>query len=60
MRIHSVEAIAIDIPLTRNFGGGTYAVLKRSTVVTRCAPRTGSSARSTTATTASTAPRSCG
>jgi L-alanine-DL-glutamate epimerase-like enolase superfamily enzyme len=35
MRLHSVEAIAVDIPLTRNFGGSTYAVLKRSTVVTR-------------------------
>ncbi len=35
MRIHSIEAVAIDIPLTRNFGGSTYAVLKRSTVVTR-------------------------
>ncbi len=35
MRFHSVEAIAVDIPLTRNFGGSTYAVLKRSTVVTR-------------------------
>ena len=35
MRIHSVEAIAIDIPLTKNFGGSTYAVLKRSTVITR-------------------------
>ena len=35
MRFHSVEAIALDIPLTRNFGGSTYAVLKRSTVVTR-------------------------
>ena len=35
MRIHSVEAIAIDIPLRKNFGGSTYAVLKRSTVVTR-------------------------
>jgi len=35
MRVHSVEAIAIDIPLRRNFGGSTYAVLKRSTVVTR-------------------------
>ena len=35
MRIHGVEAIAIDIPLRRNFGGSTYAVLKRSTVVTR-------------------------
>jgi D-arabinonate dehydratase len=35
MRLESVEAIAIDIPLKRNFGGSTYAVLKRSTVVTR-------------------------
>ncbi len=35
MRIHSIEAIAIDIPLARNFGGSTYNVLKRSTVVTR-------------------------
>ncbi|MEZ5856667.1 MAG: hypothetical protein R3D67_18690 [Hyphomicrobiaceae bacterium] len=35
MRIHSIEAIAIDIPLKRNFGGSTYSVLKRSTVVTR-------------------------
>jgi L-alanine-DL-glutamate epimerase-like enolase superfamily enzyme len=35
MRIHGVEAIAIDIPLSRNFGGSTYSVLKRSTVVTR-------------------------
>jgi D-galactarolactone cycloisomerase len=35
VRIHSVEAIAVDIPLKKNFGGSTYAVLKRSTVVTR-------------------------
>src|SRR5512132_3907210 len=35
MRFHTIEAIAVDIPLTRNFGGSTYAVLKRSTVVTR-------------------------
>ena len=35
MRIYGVEAIAIDIPLTKNFGGSTYAVLKRSTVITR-------------------------
>ncbi|HEX6212202.1 MAG TPA: enolase C-terminal domain-like protein, partial [Methylomirabilota bacterium] len=35
MRIASVEAIPIEIPLTRNFGGSTYAVLKRSTIVTR-------------------------
>jgi len=35
MRIAGIEAFAIDIPLTRNFGGSTYAVLKRSTVITR-------------------------
>ena len=35
MRITDIEAFAIDIPLTRNFGGSTYSVLKRSTVVTR-------------------------
>src|SRR5438876_5360950 len=35
MRIHSIEAIAVDIPLRKNFGGSTYAVLKRSTVITR-------------------------
>ena len=58
MRIHSVEAIAVDIPLTKNFGGSTYAVLKRSTVITRMRTDGGLSARSTTATTASTASRS--
>jgi len=35
MRIQSIEAIAVDIPLAMNFGGATYNVLKRSTVVTR-------------------------
>jgi L-alanine-DL-glutamate epimerase-like enolase superfamily enzyme len=35
MRIATIEAFAIDIPLARNFGGSTYSVLKRSTVVTR-------------------------
>jgi len=35
MRIHGVDAIAIDIPLKKNFGGSTYSVLKRSTVITR-------------------------
>src|SRR5215207_5705100 len=35
MRIHSVEALAVEIPLKKNFGGSTYAVLKRSTVITR-------------------------
>jgi len=35
MRIDSVEAIAIDIPLRKNFGGSTYSVLKRCTIITR-------------------------
>ncbi|HEU4368814.1 MAG TPA: mandelate racemase/muconate lactonizing enzyme family protein [Methylomirabilota bacterium] len=35
MRVESVEAIPVEIPLRRNFGGSTYAVLKRSTIVTR-------------------------
>ena len=35
MRIAGIEAIPIDIPLARNLGGSTYAVLKRSTVITR-------------------------
>ena len=29
--IAGVEAIALDIPLTKDFGGSTYHVLKRST-----------------------------
>ncbi|HEU0289791.1 MAG TPA: mandelate racemase/muconate lactonizing enzyme family protein, partial [Burkholderiales bacterium] len=35
MKIESVEAIAVDIPLRKNFGGSTYSVLKRCTVITR-------------------------
>ena len=35
MKIHSVEALAVEIPLKKNFGGSTYSVLKRCTVVTR-------------------------
>src|SRR5437016_7859822 len=35
MRIHGLEAIALDIPLKKDFGGSTYHVLKRSTVITR-------------------------
>jgi D-galactarolactone cycloisomerase len=35
MRIHGIDAVAIDIPLNKNFGGSTYTVLKRSTVITR-------------------------
>jgi L-alanine-DL-glutamate epimerase-like enolase superfamily enzyme len=35
MKIESIESFAIDIPLKKNFGGSTYSVLKRSTVITR-------------------------
>lgn len=35
MKIESIEAIAIEIPLKKNFGGSTYSVLKRCTVITR-------------------------
>ena len=35
MKIQSIEAIAIEIPLVKDFGGSTYQVTKRSTVVTR-------------------------
>jgi D-galactarolactone cycloisomerase len=35
MKLERVEAIAIEIPLTKDFGGSTYSVLKRSTVITR-------------------------
>ena len=35
MKLQSIETIAIDIPLKQNFGGATYSVLKRSTVITR-------------------------
>ena len=35
MRIAAVEAIPLEIPLTRDFGGSTYRVLTRCTVVTR-------------------------
>src|SRR5262245_11223888 len=35
MRIESVEAVPIEIPLAKNFGGSTYTVLTRCTVITR-------------------------
>src|SRR5262245_29363995 len=35
MRIESVEAIPIEIPLKKNFGGSTYTVRTRCTGVTR-------------------------
>jgi D-arabinonate dehydratase len=34
-RIRGIEALALEIPLTKNFGGSTYTVLTRCTVVTR-------------------------
>jgi hypothetical protein len=41
MRVHSIEAIAIDIPLTKNFGGSTYAVRKRQPSSRDCEPKMG-------------------
>ena len=35
MRIEKVEAVAVSIPLARDFGGSTYHVTRRCTVVTR-------------------------
>ncbi len=35
MRIERVEAEALSIPLSRDFGGSTYHVTKRCTVITR-------------------------
>ncbi len=35
MRIERIEAEAISIPLTRDFGGSTYHVTRRCTVITR-------------------------
>ncbi len=35
MRIQDIEAIPIEIPLKQDFGGSTYRVLKRCTVITR-------------------------
>jgi D-galactarolactone cycloisomerase len=35
MRITRIEPIPIAIPLTRNFGGSTYRVTSRATIVTR-------------------------
>ena len=35
MRIDKIEAIGISIPLTKDFGGSTYHVTRRCTVITR-------------------------
>ena len=35
MRIEKIEAVAISIPLTKDFGGSTYHVTRRGTVITR-------------------------
>jgi L-alanine-DL-glutamate epimerase-like enolase superfamily enzyme len=35
VKLESIEAIAIEIPLRKNFGGSTYDVTKRCTVITR-------------------------
>ena len=34
LRIQSIEAVAVEIPLRKNFGGSTYTILKRCTAVT--------------------------
>jgi D-galactarolactone cycloisomerase len=41
MRVHAIDAIPLEIPLARNFGGSTYAVLTRCTVITRLATDAG-------------------
>ena len=41
IHIAGVEAIPLEIPLTKNFGGSTYNVLTRCTVVTRLATDAG-------------------
>src|SRR5262249_17817874 len=35
VRITGVEAVPLEIPLAKNFGGSTYTVLTRCTVITR-------------------------
>ena len=35
MRIEKIEALAVSIPLERDFGGSTYHVTRRCTVITR-------------------------
>jgi L-alanine-DL-glutamate epimerase-like enolase superfamily enzyme len=40
-RIRGIEAIALEIPLTKNFGGSTYTVLTRCTIVTRLSTEDG-------------------
>ena len=35
MRVQSIETIPIEVPLTKDFGGSTYHVLKRCTIITR-------------------------
>ena len=35
MKIDKVKAIKVDIPLKKNFAGGTYNVDKRSVIITQ-------------------------
>ena len=35
MKINKVEALKVDIPLDKSFGGGTYKVEKRSVIITK-------------------------
>ena len=35
MKIDKVEALKVDIPLEKNFAGGTYSVDKRTVIITK-------------------------
>lgn len=41
MKIEEVKVIAVDIPLSRNFGGSKYNVTKRCTIITQMRTDTG-------------------
>lgn len=41
MKIEKVTVIAVEIPLSRNFGGSRYTVTKRCTIITRMETDTG-------------------
>ncbi len=41
MKIKNIEVIAVEIPLTRNFGGSRYNVTKRCTIITRMETESG-------------------
>ena len=35
MKIDKVEAIKVDVPLDKSFGGGTYNVDRRTAIITK-------------------------